>query len=174
LRSFIHYPYSRLIVLCLAIGAGDCGNGTKGPPAGAGKDLGTGVGGVGALEITPGSVTLDLVAGGAAPTQAFTVTLHGGGGDRDVTAGAQLVLVDTTLGTVSGGVFTSAGDHGGSTQLVASYTPPGAMPLSASATLHVRVKGTVAASDCGASGCAPFPADGASACPAATAPPQIV
>jgi hypothetical protein len=128
---------------------------------------------IGALSISPMDVTLDLIQGQPPQTQAFTVTYHGPNGDQDVTGKAQLTLVDPTLGSMSGNVFTVGTTNGGTTSLIASYTPMGSGTLSANATIHVKVHGTFQGPDC-MGNCGTFPPDNAPACAATNITPTIV
>ena len=66
----------------------------------------------GDLVITPNDVTLDLQAGGAAPSQTYTAATLAG---ADVTAMTTFTVDDTTLGSFSGATFTASGAHGGTT-----------------------------------------------------------
>ncbi|HEX9105094.1 MAG TPA: hypothetical protein VF997_22940, partial [Polyangia bacterium] len=87
----------------------DGGNGDSGVPT------------VGSITIDPSDVTLDLVQGQPAPTQAFKVTYHPTSGDKDVTSSCTYTLGDNTMGTMNGNVFTAGMAHGGTVQLVATY-----------------------------------------------------
>ncbi|MGZ3439798.1 MAG: TolB family protein, partial [Polyangia bacterium] len=69
--------------------------------------------------------------------------------------------------------FTAGTDHGGTTQLIASYTPPGGSLTMAIATIHVRVHGVFQGPDCMGGGCATFPPDNAPACANTAITPQI-
>jgi hypothetical protein len=82
-------------------------------------------------------------------------------------------LVDTTLGTMGGNVFTAGMDHGGTTQLVATFTTPSGDQQMAQATIHVRVHGVFQGPDCPAGGCATFPGDTAPQCSQTNITPQI-
>jgi hypothetical protein len=139
-----------------------CSNGDMGVPA------------VGAIFITPGDVTMDLVQGQPPAMQAFTVTLHGSSKDTDVTSASTFSLGDPTLGSMNGNTFTCGTAHGGSTFLTATYTPPGAGIQMATATIHVRVKGSFNGPDCMGGGCGNFPGDNAPNCNNITTTPKIV
>jgi hypothetical protein len=139
-----------------------CSNGDMGIPA------------VGSIFITPGDVTLDLVQGQPPAMQAFTVTFHGANKDTDVTSASTFSLGDPTLGSMNGNTFTCGTAHGGSTFLTATYTPPGMGVQMATATIHVRVKGSFTGPDCMGGGCGNFPGDNAPPCNNIPATPTIV
>ena len=141
--------------------AGRGGNGDMGVPA------------IGSITIDPVDVTLDLVQGQPAPTQAFTVTYHAADGDHDVTALATYTLADMTIGAMSGNLFTAGTAHGGTTQLIAAYTPDNMAAQTALATIHVRVQGVFQGPDC-MGACGAFPPDGAPTCPGANVTPNLV
>ena len=132
-----------------------------------------GVPAIGSITIDPFDVTLDLVQGQPPPTQPFTVTFHGANGDQDVTSQSQLVLGDPTFGVMNLNLFTAGTDHGGTTQLIASYTPPSADAQTAMATIHLRVHGSFQGPDCMGGGCGAFPPDNAPQCPQTNIAPQI-
>ncbi len=140
---------------------GDGGNGDMGVPA------------IGSITIDPADVTLDLIQGQPPPTQAFTVTFHADNGDQDVTGQSTFALTDLTFGAMNLNVFTAGTDHGGTTQLVATFQPPSGGQQMALATIHVRVHGTFQGPDCPAGGCAPFPPDNAPQCTQTNITPQI-
>src|SRR5437899_5646852 len=125
-----------------------CNNGIHHPDGGGGSGGDGGPPAVGSITIDPSDVTLDLVQGQPAPTQAFTVTFHPASGDKDVTNDAMYALTDLTFGSMNQNVFTAGTDHGGTTQLVASYTPAGGSLTMAIATIHVRVHGAFQGPDC--------------------------
>jgi hypothetical protein len=132
-----------------------------------------GVPSVGSITIDPSDVTLDLVQGQPPPTQAFTVTYHPSSGDKDVTGQCTYVLTDLTMGAMNLNVFTAGTDHGGTTQLLASFTDPSGQQQTAIATIHVRVHGTFQGPDCMGGGCGMFPPDNAPQCTATNITPQI-
>jgi hypothetical protein len=142
-------------------GNGDGGMGDQGVPA------------IGSITIDPADVTLDLVQGQPPPTQAFTVTFHPASGDKDVTGDSTYALTDLTFGVMNLNTFTAGTDHGGTTQLIASYTPNGGSLTMAIATIHVRVHGVFQGPDCMGGGCTTFPPDNAPACSATNITPQI-
>jgi hypothetical protein len=122
---------------------------------------------VGSIDIAPNDVTLDLIQGQAPPQQAFTVTYHGASNDMDVTGQASYTLQDLSLGTMNGNTFIAGTSHGGTTTLIASYTPEGGQLSTAQATIHVRVHGSFVGPDCmGNPACTAFPGDNAPACAA--------
>lgn len=128
---------------------------------------------IGSITIDPSDVTLDLVNGQPPPTQTFTVTYHPAKGDKDVTGDCSYTLSDMTFGTMNLNVFTSSGNHGGTTQLIASYTDPMGQMQTAIATIHVRVHGSFQGPDCMGGGCTTFPPDTAPACTNTAITPQI-
>jgi hypothetical protein len=128
---------------------------------------------IGSITIDPSDVTLDLVQGQPPPTQAFTVTYHPSSGDMDVSGQCTYVLTDTTLGAMNLNLFTAASDHGGTTQLIASFTDPSGQQQTALATIHIRVHGTFQGPDCMGGGCGMFPPDNAPQCTATNITPQI-
>jgi hypothetical protein len=129
---------------------------------------------IGGIDIAPNDVTLDLYTGQAPPQQAFTVTYHSSNSDMDVTAASIFTLQDPTAGTMSANTFIAGTAHGGTTTLIASYTPMGGSVATAQATIHVRVHGSFQGPDCtGNAACNMFPPDSAPAC-AASAAPTIV
>jgi hypothetical protein len=132
-----------------------------------GGDGGSGDGGSsGALSISPADVTLDLTTGGAPPMQAFTVTFHDKGGDKDVTGQVTFTLADQTIGVMNGNVFTAGTAHGGSTTLVANLNAD-----TAQASIHVKVHGSFSTPDC--VGCT-FPSMTAPTCGGADTSPTVV
>jgi len=129
---------------------------------------------IGSIDIAPNDVTLDLITGQPPPQQAFTVTFHGPSSDMDVTAQSTYTLQDPTAGTMSGNTFIASTAHGGTTTLIASYTPAGGSVSTAQATIHVRVHGSFKGPDCmGNPACSMFPPDSAPTC-ATSAAPTIV
>jgi hypothetical protein len=124
---------------------------------------------IGSISVFPPDVTLDLFTGQPPPQQAFQVIYHDVNSDTDVTAQSSFALADTSLGTMSGSLFIAGTAHGGTTQLVASYTPMGQGLQTAQATIHVRVHGTFQGPDCMAGACPTFPGDTAPACAAGAA-----
>jgi len=128
---------------------------------------GDGMVAIGSIDISPQDVTLDIFTGQAPPQQAFTVTYHGKNNDMDVTGQATYTLKDPTIGTMSGNIFIAGLAHGGTTVLIASYTPMGGSVATAQATIHVRVHGTFKGGDCaGDPACNMFPGDKAPPCAA--------
>jgi hypothetical protein len=132
-----------------------------------------GVPAVGSISVVPADVTLDLVQGQPPPTQAFTVVFHGDNGDSDVTGQSTFALTDLTMGAMNLNVFTATADHGGTTQLIATYTPPNGAATMGLATIHVRVHGTFQGPDCTGNACATFPPDSAPPCANTAITPQI-
>ena len=120
---------------------------------------------IGSISVDPADATLDLVQGQAPPTQAYKVIFHGAQSDDDVTAKSTFMVVDTTLGVFNGNVFTAGAANGGTSTVVANYTPAGGSPETAQATIHVRVHGSFSDGSC-TTGCNTFPASGAAACAA--------
>jgi hypothetical protein len=157
-----------LIALGFIASAPACSCDNRGHGSGSGG--GGGDGGpppIGSITIDPSDVTLDLVSGMAPPTQAFTVTLHAGDGDHDVSSQSSFTLADATLGAMNGNVFTAGTAHGGTTTLVAGYDMQ-----SAQATIHVKVHGSFTGPVC-TGGCM-FPAPGAPSCGGMDTQPTVV
>ena len=143
-------------------GTGDGGgNGDAGIPA------------LGSITIDPSDVTLDLVQGQPPPMQDFKVTLHASNGDMDVTGASTFALTDVTAGSMNLNEFTAATDHGGTTQLIASYIDANSNSQMALATIHVKVHGVFNGPDCPAGGCPTFPGDTAPQCTQTGITPQI-
>jgi hypothetical protein len=92
-----------------------------------------GLDGVTALAITPADQTL-TIAQGVAATSTYTVTgTYGDGHTEDVTSLVSLSLADESLGGFGvGGAFTTATDHGGTTQVLAQA---GALQASTGVTI---------------------------------------
>ena len=140
---------------------GDGGNGDAGIPT------------IGSITIDPSDVTLDLIQGQPPPTQAFTVTYHPSSGDMDVTGQSTFSLTDLTMGAMNLNLFTATTDHGGTTQLIASFQDPTGQMQTALATIHIRVHGTFQGPDCMGGGCGTFPPDNAPQCTQTNITPQI-
>jgi hypothetical protein len=168
-RAFLASLIAGSFALAAAIVPG-C-NCDKNPTRNMNGDMG--VPSIGSITIDPSDVTLDLVQGQPPPTQAFTVTFHGSAGDQDVTGTSTYALTDLTFGAMNQNVFTAGTDHGGTTQLVASYQPSTGGQQTALATIHVRVHGTFQGPDCMGGGCGVFPPDNAPMCTATNITPQI-
>ena len=148
-----------------------CDNAGTGVGDGGMKPFGDGSVLVGSITIDPTDVTLDLVQGMAPPMAGFKVFYHDTKGDPEVTADSVFTLTDLTLGVMNANVFTAGTAHGGTTTLLAQYTPMGGAPQTAQATIHVKVHGTFSDPSC--TGCAPFPPDTAPACAAGSEPTVI-
>jgi WD40-like Beta Propeller Repeat len=96
---------------------GACGSHHGG--GGGGGDAG--LDGVTALAIAPTNQTLTIAQGVAATSQYTVTATYSDGSTADVTSIVPLSLADGTLGTfAAAGAFTSATDHGGTTQVVAN------------------------------------------------------
>jgi hypothetical protein len=117
----------------------------------------------GDLMITPPDVTLDLQAGGTAPSQTYTAM----SGGQDVSAMATWTVDDPTLGTFNGATFTASGAHGGTTFVRASW-----QGLTGYATVHVKLHASVPSDSC--ANCPPFPPDGTPACAAMAQTPTVI
>jgi hypothetical protein len=118
----------------------------------------------GELVILPKEVTLDLQAGGAAPSQTYTATTIAG---ADVTAMTTFTVDDTTLGGFSGATFTSSGAHGGTTFVHGDF-----QGMTGYATLHVKLHATVPSDNCPT--CPAFPGGGTPACMATAQTPLVL
>lgn len=141
--------------------------------SGDGGDTDAGIPAIGSITIAPSDVTLDLVQGQPPQSQSFTVTYHAADGDKDVTGAAMYTLNDPGIGTMNLNTFTTGTDHGGTTQLIAVYTPDGMQQQMAMATIHVRVHGAFQGPDC-MNNCPAFPPDNAPTCTAMNITPNIV
>jgi len=131
-----------------------------------GPDMGPPMGGPPMLAIDPSDVTLDVISGQPAPTATFMVTYTDPSGASDVSNSTTFMVMDPTLGSAAGNVFTATGDHGGNTTIVAAYIAPSGT-LYATATIHIKVHGSFQGSDC--AGCAAFPDSNANPCPSGAA-----
>ncbi|MGZ3442208.1 MAG: hypothetical protein ACXVDD_21965, partial [Polyangia bacterium] len=118
----------------------------------------------GDLVITPKDVTLDLQAGGAAPSPTYTATTLAG---ADVTAMTTFTVDDTTLGSFGGATFTASGAHGGTTYVRGSF-----QGMAGYATLHVKLHATVPADNCPS--CPAFPGSGTPTCTATAQTPVVL
>ncbi|MDB4967828.1 MAG: tolB protein precursor [Myxococcales bacterium] len=118
----------------------------------------------GDLIILPKDVTLDLQAGGSAPSQSYTAATLAG---ADVTAMTTFTVDDTTLGSFSGATFTASGAHGGTTFVRGTF-----QGMTGYATLHVKLHASVPSDNC--PGCPAFPASGTPACTVTAATPTVL
>src|SRR5438067_4131645 len=118
----------------------------------------------GDLVITPKDVTLDLQAGGAAPSQQYIATTQAG---ADVTAMTTFTVDDPTLGSFAGATFTASGAHGGTTFVHGDFSG-----MTGYATLHVKLHASVPSDNC--PGCPPFPPDGTPMCTATAQTPAVL
>ncbi len=73
------------------------------------------------LQITPASVTLTVTAGQAAQQQYSVIDVADDGSQTDVTADTTLTIVNPTLGTFAGAMFTSSTTLGGHTHVTAAW-----------------------------------------------------
>ena len=167
-----------LLILATAVVLPACNNkgrnpGGPGSPGTGGNGADMGVPEVGTITVAPGDVTLDFVQSQPPQTQAFTVTFHGMSGDQDVTGSCGFALSDMTIGSMSANTFSTGTDHGGTTQLIATCQASGGTSQTATATIHVRVKGTVQGPDCNG-GCGTFPPDSAPPCGGTGVAAQVV
>ncbi|HUJ58994.1 MAG TPA: hypothetical protein VLX92_10890 [Kofleriaceae bacterium] len=101
--------------LVIALFVSACGHhGHGGGPDGGALD------GLTALEVKPGDQTLIIDQGVAATSQYEVIGTFEDGHTADVTSYVQLALADESLGTFAGPELTTATDHGGVTQVIAS------------------------------------------------------
>lgn len=115
------------LVFVLLLGCGHHGGG------GGGAD--GGLDGLTAMAIQPANQTL-VIDQGVAATSSYTVTgTFGDGHSEDITARVQLALADDSLGSFAAATFTSATNHGGATQVVATS---GAVQATTGVTLVFR------------------------------------
>ena len=117
----------------------------------------------GDLVIMPKDVMLDLQAGGAPPSQAYTATALSG---ADVTAMTTFTVDDASLGGFNGATFTASGAHGGTTYVRADLQ--GTDRLRHAARQAARAVGEAAR------GCPPFPGAGTPACTATAQTPVVL
>ena len=145
-----------LLPLTLALGASGCSGCGASASGYQHLDLGADAR-IDSLVVLPAEVTLEVMEGAPAPTQAYQVFAHTTDGDLDVTSEVVLTLYDPSLGSFAGPVLTATTQHGGTTTLLAT-----ARGLTGQATVHVRFHKDFGNQFC--PGCPPLPPDGTPSC----------
>ncbi len=127
----------------VALLAGGCGPASR--TGGGGGSGGSSMATLTSIDVSPASVTLSTIGGGAAATQQFVATGHfSDGSTQDISATAGWSLDDPQIGAVTAGAFTGSPTRGGVATLSAGFGT-----INGSATITIKYAATRVSGDDG-------------------------